>query len=340
MAQFSYNRSYNLILEEPIEVRSPEDNQEGTEENPIDSKATKSVIRDDLSSEQVTSVKIEGLQIKATIVQTEKTQGSNPTSNSIEIYNLSKSTRDKVAKKNALVILNAGYSGDVKQVFTGQVSRPDVYREGTNVITKLWCEDGYSPIRSVNYSKSFGKGTPYTTIFEDIISAFNDNGIARDSNGIILNKASKTTNKNNIPSELTTERTWSHSGFLFEALDKLCEQFDYKWQILFSRLYIYPADDDEMVGVAVVNEDNILSLRENEETSEKSSSQKTPVGIKITTLLDGNINSVKLLKVESNGSSRKIDRYTGTYRVVSVKHELDYEGQSWYTTVECEGLKE
>lgn len=340
MVQFNYKREYTLTIEEPIEVVKSEDTQDGTEEQPIENKATKNINKDDLSSIEVDSVVLSQLQIKATVEQSEKTQGSNPTSNSIEIYNLSKQTRDKIAKKNSLVVLSAGYEGNTRQVFTGQVSRPNIYRQGTDVITKLYCEDGYSPIRSVRYSKSFPKDTLYSDIFEDIISQFVSNGVARASEGIILTRASKTPNKNNIPSELRTERSWSHSGFLFEGLDKLCKQFDYKWQIIFNRLYVYPRDDSEMSGTVTLDQDGIVSIRENEESTEKVSSDDTPAGIKVKTLLNGDVNTAKLLILENTSGDVNFNEYAGTYRVVSVRHDLDYEGQSWYTTIECEGISE
>ena len=137
-----------------------------------------------------------------------------------------------------LSLFEAGYVGNEKMVFVGQVTTVTEMKQGVDVITLLKCKDGFTPINGIRYSKYFARGSgTYADVFRDIVAEFGRNGIASSPDGVILNQAVPPTMTS--PEDTTLEKSWAYAGYLRQALDELCKEFYYKWQIVQSRLFIY-----------------------------------------------------------------------------------------------------
>ena len=334
MASFSYDRKYTLTVEIPPEIIPPEDKYQNT---PLEDASIVVTNKDDYRTiiiEQ--AVQITDLQIKATVNFKQKSTGKDPVNATIEIYNLSPATINQIVSVNGVVVLEAGYGDEQAIIFTGQVFKSTVVKNGKDVVTTLQCKDGFTPLYGTLYSKTFSKGTPYSEIFQDLVAEFARNGINSSSSSIILDVPSKIPLE--APSELKTVKSWSFSGYLRESLDVLCKSFNYTWKIIHSRLYIYPEGYQDMVGEMTFNPDNILSVRPDQDGVTEPSSSPNKKGIFLRAFLDGDIDESKILVIEADEEGR-LEEFAGRYKVIDVKHELDYEGKAWYTEVRASGVE-
>lgn len=333
MALFSFNRSYTLTVEVPPAILPPSEEYSNT---PLENVSPFITTKDDYRNVVVQqAVQITDLQIKANITFTERTTGSEPIKATIEIYNLSTQTRQQIESTNGIVVLEAGYEDSEKMIFSGQILQSSTEKRGPDMVTTLLCKDGYTPLNGVRYSKSFSRGSTYGEIFRDIVSEFANNGISSSDNGVILDQISPPIEFS--PEELTLEKSWTFSGYLRQALDRLCTEFNYKWQIIHSRLYIYPVDYPEMVGQVILGVDNILSIEEYQDGTTTTSTDTQSGGVEVKLFLEGDIDMSKILVIESDGNpDSKFSRLAGNYRIVDGKHVCDFEGRDWYTIIRCD----
>lgn len=86
-------------------------------------------------------------------------------------YNLSPSTRSGI-KKGCVVILNAGYEGDVGTVFTGKVSRVTHKKEGTEWITTITASEALEEWLSSEVNKTYAAGSKASAILSDLLNIF------------------------------------------------------------------------------------------------------------------------------------------------------------------------
>lgn len=332
---YNFNRSYRLTIESSLELEKPKTDE------PIVDDVVSPVKDDDLSSAKADSIKITDLHIEADISFNGKTSGADGNKAIIKIFNLSEQTRNIITRANAKVILEAGYGDQTKTVFTGQLSDGYTIKNSQDIVTVLECSDGWTPINSVRYNKSFDRGespniVKYSDIFNDLIKTFEENGLAVRSEGIILNEASAPSKT--APSDTELQRTWTGDGFLRKVMDDLCTEFNYTWQIIHSRLYVYPRKYADMFGTVIVNTSNIISIRKSQEGNGSTSTSAEGSGVKIKILLEGAADTSRIVEVQE--SPQDDEQFTktfgGKYRITSVSHRLTYEGGDWHTEINCE----
>lgn len=334
MALSNYKRAYTLTIEDAIEIEDLEGKRL--------QESFPNVIKDgDLSAFEIKRTVITDLHIEATIQAEGKTSASDETSSEIKIFNLSQETRDRISKVNAKVILEAGYEELQRVIFTGQVIDAYTIKNGEDVITTLICKDGWSPNTAVRFVKAYSRNQSYLQIFNDIIKTYNENGIARATNGIILDQITHPLKE--TADKAILQKGWVHTGFLKDALKKLCDEFLLTSQIVNSKLYIYPKNYAKMFSQVEVNNNNILSIRRRQDGTEKTPNKPVLSGIEVTMLLDGRIDlttRLKITNINQGSTAGSLQDFTGDYRVMGIRHKLDYEGNSWYTILECKGVDE
>ncbi len=337
MALLNFDRSYELVVEDPLDITPP------TEGEPtVKNEGTKTINAESLSDTTANGLKITELHIDVQISSTTKTSGSDSTIGEIKIFNLNDENRKRVSRINSPVILSAGYRGDNKIIFVGQVYKALSYKNGGDIITHLSCKAGWTPLTGIRYTQTISEGT-YETVFKDIIDTFKKNGIVP----IEAIKFDKAVGKLESPSSAKLTKGWTYNGFVRQALDALCEEFRYKWQIVHSKLWIYPENEDSYVEALQFNEGNVLSIRPAEDGSNvkstmnqtESKTEKLPTsGFEMKVLLEGSIDETKQIILDAEEES-SLFPYNGSYKVENYKHDLSYEGNAWYTTVRCLSLE-
>lgn len=103
-----------------------------------------------------------------------KESGGEDSSNSLKItiYNAADSTvgyLEEVSGKKPYISLKAGYEGNMKPIFKGNVERVEDNKEGTDRKTTIYCSDGGPAVKEALTFRSYPKGTAIDGIFEDLV---------------------------------------------------------------------------------------------------------------------------------------------------------------------------
>ena len=158
---YNYKRQYTLTVEDTVIT-------EDTEQVELYQEYSYVVRTPDLTEISTSGTVITDLQIEADINFNSKTSGSDSNNSTIKIFNLSPQTRDRISKSSnssiKRVILEAGYEDFTTTVFTGQVKTVDSMQNNTDVVTILECSDGWLPINSVRFTKSYPRGKMYSEV--------------------------------------------------------------------------------------------------------------------------------------------------------------------------------
>jgi hypothetical protein len=266
------------------------------------------------------SVLIKDLHITADIDSA--TKEGDVAKATIRIYNASKDTRVKLERKNAYVILEAGYGNDYGIVFTGTVLRASSRKEGTEMVTELLCSDSNIQLKTGRVSYAWPAGTTYATIIDDVAKAFQSQGIAR---GFVETKA-KNLPTLQSPAETTATGGYSFQGLSSQLLDKLCEQFQYVWYITLNELYIHPRTFNSFTVQYDVSAQIIKSLEPTQESTDEVPSVETKSRYQLITFLDHRIKTGQRIRLIEG-------RYKGTYKVISVSTSLSYFDGDWDSNI-------
>jgi hypothetical protein len=89
----------------------------------------------------------------------------------IKAHNLSKATRSGIKKGN-VIILNAGYEGDVGTIFVGKVSRVTHKKEATEWITTITATEALEEWLSSEVNKVYSAGSKASAILKDLLNIF------------------------------------------------------------------------------------------------------------------------------------------------------------------------
>jgi hypothetical protein len=270
------------------------------------------------------SVMITSLHMTARI--NSKSSSGETSDSVIQIFNASPETRAKLEKKNAYIILEAGYGDDFGIVFTGTSQRAFTERNGTEMITEIQCVDSNIPIRTTRVSFSWPTNTKYSDIFDQVANEMKKQGI---SIGMV-----ETTAKNlpslPSPAETIAKGGYSFQGLASQLLDKLCEQFNYTWYITLNELYIHPRTFNNFTVQYDMSSNLIKSLRPDQSSRQEVPTVETPQKFKLITFLDHRIKVGQRVNITDGG-------YKGTYKVISVNTSLSYlDGGSWDSDIELE----
>lgn len=269
------------------------------------------------------SVAITKLHIEADISSSDKE--GEAAKCTIRVYNASKDTRAKLERKNAYVILQAGYENDIGIVFTGTVLKAYTIKQGNNVVTELLCQDSNIQLKTSRVSYSWPPNTSYATIINDVAKEMQKQGV---SIGLV------NTDEPNLPSLPSPKDTIAKGGYTFQGmatqlLDKLCSQFKYSYYITLNELYIHPKYFKNFTVQYDMPLDIIKSIRPENDTSDDVPSIEKPVEFKLVTFLDHRIKIGQLIRI-SEGD------YKGTYKVKEVSTNLSYQGGDWDSTLKLE----
>lgn len=254
------------------------------------------------------------------VFEVTKTDTTESNKAKISVYNLSEATRNKI-KKDDVVLLNAGYEEAYGEelLFAGNISRVSHAKDGAEVVTKIEAADGVKFLREIKVSFSYKAGTRAKNILYDLIAIYRKNGIATK---II---------------EPDIDNAEYVSGFAFvglakDCMDRLCFRLSLSWVINSNSLIITKEDEaDKTRAVSLDSNSGLIGIPErNEDIGDKSNEKKAKNGWKIRSLLQPKIDPKGLIQV----SSAEIGQ-NKVFRVVTVKHSGDTEGEDWFSEVEA-----
>jgi hypothetical protein len=245
----------------------------------------------------------------------EKTVGENiPNKADITVYNLSVDTRAKLQTKNTPVLLEAGYVGNISQIFSGLVTFVNHIRQGTDWLTQFQTLDGINAFQDARLSMSFTPGVDAKQIISTLIDKLP--GIGRGNADAKLNAGS--------PRGLTSfSKGFSVQGKVTDALDKLIKAYGLAWSIQDGHVQL--TDPAGSTDDSAVQLDSAHGMIESPSLGEDKLNQ--PV-LKAKTLLNPALKAGRKVSIVSKNIN-------GFFRVENVKHTGDSWGQEWYTEIEA-----
>lgn len=234
-------------------------------------------------------------------------------------YNLAEATR-KGIKRGDVIILNAGYEGDVGAIFVGQVSACSHKHQNTEWITEISATAAMDQWLSAKVSKTYAKGSTAKEIVSDLLNIF----------GLEIGEFTLAVNK-------VYDRGLVCSGKVKDELKKIVVN-DCKSRFLIRTGSVYINDPASGLanGIVLTPQSGLLfSGNEVEESvvavgsdSQKSSSTKNEEGNYVTRecLLNYHIGPAEQITIQSKSLN-------GRFIVAKGKHSGSQKG-NWKTTLE------
>lgn len=234
-------------------------------------------------------------------------------------HNLAESTR-KGIKRGDVIILNAGYEGDVGAIFVGQVSACSHKHQSTEWITEISATAAMEQWLSAKVTKTYAKGSTAQEIVPDLLNIF----------GLEIGELSLAVNK-------VYDRGLVCNGKVKDILKNIVVN-DCKSRFLIRTGSVIINDPAKGLanGIVLTPESGLLfSGNEIEETvvavgndSQKSASTKSQEGNFKTRecLLNYHIGPAELVTIKSRSLS-------GKFIVAKGKHQGSPRG-NWKTTIE------
>lgn len=244
------------------------------------------------------------------VFEVQKGNTKNPNSAKVEIYNLSRDSRQAIAAtERPLVIIEAGYTGNIQQLFRGNLVFAQSERRGTDFITRVESGDGQQQLATARVNESFAPGTQITQVVEALSAAIDidpGNLISRFQEGGLRKGIT----------EFVSGRVIS--GRVIDELRKITDSAGLELSIQDGRFQVLDPDRDTGETAFLVTPRS--GLIGSPDTGDQGS-------VEFTTLLLPGLLPGRRVRLESA-------EIEGDYRVEKVTHSGDTWGTEYYSRVE------
>lgn len=247
----------------------------------------------------------------------------------IDVYNLSRKTRDLINGDKQFCRLSVGYGSDYSTLYFGDLTFVNHTFEEKDIVTKIECVDKMNAEKHIKIFE-----TENANILDFIKRSCSDNGIALAKE--VLDK---------IKDKLNT--TVLAGGFSFigrakDAFDEISATIGTDWSLqdgilqflnkggVLSETPIYADYTTGLIGVPEgINDVNTKSG--NAKRAKDGSIKRPPqAGFMVTTLLNPNIKPGILMKIKSDKAE-----INGNMAVHGVTHNGDNYGSNWLSISRC-----
>ncbi len=207
---------------------------------------------------------------------------------SVRLFNLSDATTAKI-KREAPVIVRAGYEGDVGTVFVGTVEDAATVWEGVDKTTTLTVGDGTDKWLTARVNKTWRQGAKASEVAKDVI------GLLGLSVGRIQ-----------LPRDLTYPSGVTFSTSAKVALETIAGDTGARLHVTRQTVYLVPPDHNVRIGVVLAADTGLL------ESPEPVSDE--PGAYRIRALLQHRIATDSLVEIRSRTAK-------GEFRVTEGRHK-------------------
>ncbi|TAK33213.1 MAG: hypothetical protein EPO40_00590 [Myxococcaceae bacterium] len=235
----------------------------------------------------------------------------------LSIINLTEAHRNEIyraPRRQTFVSVDAGYSNETgrnaSRLFTGDLTRAIIEREGTDWVVKVSAGDGLHAVRAARVSRSFAAGVSLTSVVQHIAEAM---GVGIGNAVEALQGASFSDGGSQFP-EGTMLR-----GRAADELGRLTDAAGMEWSIQDGVLMILRA------GAAVQRTAILLSPESGMIASPKIINRRA---IEVECLIQPGLTPGQLVVVRSQVVS-------GTYRINHAKFKGEKRGQDWTASLTC-----
>jgi len=238
---------------------------------------------------------------------------SGPNKCTLKIWNLSKDSRTRVQTSGDPLLIEAGYVGLTRVVFSGDIQFSSTNREGPNWITTISAGDGGSKYKNARINENLGPGSDMGAVLKKAAEAL----------GVDLGNLAAKVTKGSVRTALTE---WTNGGVLSgkaaEILTEVCQSMGFQWGIQRGALLFLEKDEtteDEAIVLGPAT-----GLVDSPEIGEDGK-------VMARSLLNGDIFPGRRLQFDS----REIQ---GLYRVDKTKIVADTWGTDWNTKIEAHSI--
>lgn len=237
----------------------------------------------------------------------------------LDIYNPNGDTLAVLQKKFTKIVLNAGYGGNLRLLFKGEIRNVFQSRNGVDRITTIYAGDGERDWQNATFNKTFTENITISSAIEEVLKSFKE-----VTTGVI----------NGLPQIADKLRGQTLSGSSKDILDNFSDEYGFNWSIQDGEIIITPVESplegDEAVLV-------------NSATGMVGSPTVTEIGADVVTLLNPKMLPNKAFKIESLNADiqlgnlffRGVKRTSaeGTYKIQEVTFRGDSREGEWVSTV-------
>ena len=265
------------------------------------------------------STLIEGLRAQFKI---KKTATKEPNECELSIWNLSETSRAALQAKGTRIIVEAGYISTASVIFAGDSSIIDHKHEGPDWISRIQCGDGERAFKFATLNQSFGPGVSVLEVFKKAAGQLVFKGVSID-NAV---KQAQT--------ELTGQFTQGYvlSGRAFSAAAQLAESYGLELSIQDGQLQLIrrASTTQDQAVVLSASTGLIGSPEHGTPAAAAPDGRKKPQVLKAKSLLQPGIRAGGRVRIEAESPGNN-----GDFKVLTVVHDGDTHGGSWYSEIEA-----
>lgn len=237
----------------------------------------------------------------------------------ITLYNPSPDTLSALQTKFTKLILNAGYEGDLRLLFTGEIRNVLQGKASYESQAIVYAGDGERDWQNASFNKTYSANTSVATVVRDVLKSFTNTAV-----GILQG----------LPEVADKLMGQTQSGASKDILDKFADEYGFNWSIQDGEITIVP--DDEPLSTT---ETILISSA----TGMVGSPTVTVIGADVTTLLNPRLVPNVPFQIQSVGADLQFGdlffftpprtRGEGLYKVQEALFKGDSREGDWTTTV-------
>ena len=237
----------------------------------------------------------------------------------LEIINPNSDTISLLQKKYTKIVLNAGYEGDIRLLFKGEVRNIFNFKAGIDRTVTIYAGDGEKDWQNSTFNKTFSDNVSIQSAISEVLKSFK---------GLTVGSVS------GFPDVADKLRGQTLSGSSKTIMDGFAEEYGFDWSIQDGEIVITPEE------LPLEGEEAVLV---NPLTGMIGSPTITIIGADVTTLLNPRMLPNKVFKIESTGADvqlgnlffKDVKRTSagGTYKIQEVIFKGDSVEGDWTSTV-------
>ncbi len=236
----------------------------------------------------------------------------------INLYNLTKDTKQVIARSKTNIQLDAGYEqGDIKlqTIAQGGVtssinSRP----AGGDIITTVVAYDGIAGMGLGKFNQGYAGQVQLKTILKDVAGSLD--GVTVDDASIKVSESTRVGTKGLV----VTGRSTS-------ILNKLAQRWGFSWFV--QNGTFHAIEDQTTTGnvYLISNENNNLINA----SPRIDNIYQIITGVDVTTVLDPRLQPFDFIELVSQVNPQ----LNNTYKITNITHSGDSHGGQWTTNIQC-----
>lgn len=237
----------------------------------------------------------------------------------LSLYNASPETLSALQERYTRIVLNAGYEGDLRLLFKGDVRNVFQNKTGRDRVTTIYSGDGEQSWQNATFNKTFSEKLSVSSAIEEVLKSFSDVNIGT---------------LQGLPQVADKLRGQTLSGSSKDIMDTFAEEYGFSWSIQDGEIVITP-DEEPLQGDEAV----LITAA----TGMIGSPTVTEIGVDVTTLLNPRLLPNRAFVIESVNADvaignlffRNIKRTTGegTYKIQEVTFTGDSREGDWLSSV-------